>query len=207
MLIVEKFPWANTLDVTRGVEAALDELRPGLPGIADRHRRSSGRRTSSTLAIAQPDACAAPRLAARAAGAGAVPVRVAHRADQPGRDPAVAAGRRRWSCTLRGATINTMVLAGLVIAVGVVVDDAIIDIENIVRRLRQAPAGATAPPLGERRHPRGLARGAQRDHLRDADRRRGAAADPLHARACRAPSSGRWPSPTGWRCSRRWSSR
>src|SRR5256884_7023083 len=38
---------------------------------------------------------------------------------------------------LRGTTINTMVLAGFVIAVGVVVDDAIIDIENIVRRLRQ----------------------------------------------------------------------
>ena len=38
---------------------------------------------------------------------------------------------------MRGATINTMILAGFVIAVGVVVDDAIIDIENIVRRLRQ----------------------------------------------------------------------
>jgi Cu/Ag efflux pump CusA len=38
---------------------------------------------------------------------------------------------------IRGTTVNTMVLAGMVISVGVVVDDAIIDIENIVRRLRQ----------------------------------------------------------------------
>ena len=30
MLIVEKFPEANTLEVTRGVEAALQELAPGL---------------------------------------------------------------------------------------------------------------------------------------------------------------------------------
>src|SRR5918992_1489711 len=32
-MIVEKLPWANTLEVTRGVEAALAELKPGLPGI------------------------------------------------------------------------------------------------------------------------------------------------------------------------------
>src|SRR3990170_4496253 len=33
MMIVEKLPWANTLDVTRGVEAAFEEMKPGLKDI------------------------------------------------------------------------------------------------------------------------------------------------------------------------------
>ena len=46
----------------------------------------------------------------------------------------------------RGGTLDTMVLAGLVIALGEVVDDAIIDVENIVRRLRLNSAAEHPQP-------------------------------------------------------------
>jgi CzcA family heavy metal efflux pump len=43
-----------------------------------------------------------------------------------------------------GSTLNTMTLGGLAVALGVVVDDAVIGTENIVRRIRTAPSGALA---------------------------------------------------------------
>jgi CzcA family heavy metal efflux pump len=52
-----------------------------------------------------------------------------------------------WLLDGFGFSLNTMTLGGLVVALGVVVDDAVIDVENILRRRRNAPADAAIMPL------------------------------------------------------------
>jgi CzcA family heavy metal efflux pump len=138
MMIVEKLPWANTLDVTRGVEAAIESLRPGLPGI---EIDTQIFRPATFIELSVNNLTRALMLGAvlvmlvliaflyewRAALISVIAIPLS----------LVAAGLVLY---WRGTTINTMVLAGFVIALGSVVDDAIIDVENIVRRLRQARA-------------------------------------------------------------------
>src|SRR4029077_2989040 len=47
-----------------------------------------------------------------------------------------------WILTAWGLSLNTMSLGGVCVALGVVVDDAVIDVENITRRRRLARPGA-----------------------------------------------------------------
>jgi CzcA family heavy metal efflux pump len=135
MLIVEKFPWANTLDVTRGVEAAMDDLEPGMAGI---DVDTTIFRPASFIEIALANLTSALLIGSLLVFV----VLVVFLFDW--RTALISLVAIPLSLTaaaivlyLTDVTINTMILAGFVISVGVVVDDAIIDIENIVRRLRQ----------------------------------------------------------------------
>jgi CzcA family heavy metal efflux pump len=136
LLVVQKFRGANTMEVTNGIEGAIDEMRPGLPGLqidttifrpATFIEQSIDNLTTALLigVLLVIVIIVAYLFEWRTAFISLIAIPLS----------LIAAV---LLLDLRGTTINVMILAGLVVAIGVVVDDAIIDVENIVRRLRQA---------------------------------------------------------------------
>ncbi len=142
MLVIEKFPAANTLEVTRAVDQALAELSRGLPGVqidANVFRLATYVEDSiSNLTLALIIAALLVILVIgaflfdwRSALVSVVSIPVA-----------LLAGV--IALYLTGATINTMILAGLVVALAVVIDDAVVDVELLRRRLRERKQGGAS---------------------------------------------------------------
>jgi CzcA family heavy metal efflux pump len=145
LLVVEKFPNADTAKVTAGVQDALNELKPGLSGM------------KIDTGVFQPttyieDAVGNLRLALIIAG-----ILLAL---------ALVAFLFQWRTVLisliviplslvatafvtylLGQTFNLILFAGLAAAIAVVVDDAVVGVHNVALRLReyrQADGGSTA---------------------------------------------------------------
>ncbi|MFT3906590.1 MAG: efflux RND transporter permease subunit [Steroidobacteraceae bacterium] len=140
-------PDANTLELTRSVEAALAELKPMLQaqGVA---LTPATHRPATFIEIALANLRNSLLLgAALVLAVLLLFLRNLRTALISFLSIPLSLLVAIWVMQRMGWTLNTMTLGGLAVAVGLVVDDAIIDVENIVRRLRHLPAAA---PLQER---------------------------------------------------------
>lgn len=149
VLGIQKQPGANTLELTRRLDATLDEIQRSLPSgmkidkqvfrQADFIERSLENLTKALRdgAILVVIVVVLFLMNVRAAMITllAIPVSLL-----------TAVLAMNWF----GFTINSMSLGGLAIAIGELVDDAIIDVENVMRRLRentQKPEAERLPAL------------------------------------------------------------
>ena len=145
---IQKQPGANTLDLTRELDRVMAEIQRGLPeGMkieshifrqadfieTSIHNLLDALRDGAILVVAIVFAFL---LSARSTAITLL---------------AIPLSLLTAILTMKamGATLNTMTLGGMAIALGALVDDAIIVVENIVRRLREN----LVRPLAEQRHP------------------------------------------------------
>jgi CzcA family heavy metal efflux pump len=140
ILSVQKQPGAVTLELTEAIDRVLSELEETLP--AGVTVEGENFRQADFIEVAIHNVSVAMRdgailvvlilllflgnLRATLISAMAIPL-------------SLVAGVLAVSAF--GATVNTMTLGGLTIAIGALVDDAIIAVENIVRRLRKRRSG------------------------------------------------------------------
>ena len=136
---IQKQPGANTLELTRRIEQELDALARTLPpGL---HLQRNVFRQAEFIELAVHNVVAALRdgvvlvliivlaflasVRASAITLIAIPLSLV---------------TAIFALSAVGATLNTMTLGGMAIAIGELVDDAVIDVENVLRRLRQNAA-------------------------------------------------------------------
>jgi CzcA family heavy metal efflux pump len=136
VLKVQKQPQANTLELTKRLDLVLDDIQKSLPPGMSLYRK--GFRQADFIRVALDNVMTVLRD-------GAILVAIV-----------LALFLASWRTTFisllalplsllagvlvlrySGASINTMTLGGFAIGIGALVDDAIIDVENVHRRLRE----------------------------------------------------------------------
>jgi CzcA family heavy metal efflux pump len=146
ILTVQKAPGTNTLAVTAGIDSMLDKLEPSLPDGLHVNRRIF--RQSDFINLSVTNVVHALRDAAIIVSVILILFLLNARTTiitLTAIPLSLAAGLLALDAL--GLTINVMTLGGLAIAVGSLVDDAIIDVENVFRRLNQ---NARKPPAERR---------------------------------------------------------
>jgi CzcA family heavy metal efflux pump len=146
ILVVNKQPTADTPTVTRAVEAAMEEIKAGLPKdvkVSVTFRQESFIEASlkniedslrdGIIIVSVVLILFLMNWRTAVISLSAMPL-------------SLLMGMMVLDWTGQG--INTMTLGGLAVAIGSVVDDAIVDMENVYRRLREnQQAGNPVPPL------------------------------------------------------------
>jgi CzcA family heavy metal efflux pump len=135
LLVIEKLPGMNTLEVTRGIEEELAAMQPGMPGVKF---DATLFRPASFLEMAMANLSRTLIVSAllvvlvlgiflygwRTALISLVAV-------------VMSLFAALFVLYMRGATLNAMVLAGLAVALGIVIDDAVVDVQRVMQRLRE----------------------------------------------------------------------
>lgn len=143
LLVIEKFPNANTPEVTKNIEAAFDALQPGLPGIEiDTSIYRPATFVTTSITNLRGALLIGGVLLVLVLGAFFFDWRSALISTVSVVMSLIAAG---LVLLATNTTVNTMILAGLVMALVVIIDDSIFSASSISKVPRRHHEEGTTP--------------------------------------------------------------